>query len=313
MSEKYKLLLIGSNKTLIYDFFVQMEGTFEMLSCSRRVDDIRGHLKYYHPNALVMCLHDESRDDLSRMSRVKGMLKDAGAVMIVVGENKLCDDFERMMPRAADYVIRRSKGTTCRTIGDLITNFLETRGLYEKKPEDEVNAAAAESAPAASIDELLAAAAAAVSELKEMPEKPGAKVAKAAKAAKVTKAAPAVPVRHHVLVVDDDSSMLRMIKEILSDEYDVATAISGKVALKFLENRSTDIILLDYEMPQQSGSEVYEKLLENPATKDIPVVFLTGVSDRDRIAEVLAMRPRGYLLKPIDSERLKKTITEIVG
>ena len=46
---------------------------------------------------------------------------------------------------------------------------------------------------------------------------------------------------------------------------------------------------------------------------NLPVVFLTGVSDRDRIAAVLAMRPRGYLLKPIDSERLKKTVEEIVG
>jgi CheY-like chemotaxis protein len=304
MSEKYKLLLIGSNKTLIYDFFVQMDDSFEMLSCSRRVDDIRGHLKYYRPNALVMCLYDESRDDFARMSRVKGMLKDVGAALIVVGESALCDDFERMMPRAADYVIRRGKGTNARTIGDMIISFLAPEVQTREKPEDKTEAAAVESASASTVDELLAAAAEAVSELQELPEKPGAKIAKAASAA---------PVRHHVLVVDDDSSMLRMIKEILSDEYDVATAINGKVALKFLENRSTDIILLDYEMPQQSGAEVYEKLLENPATKDIPVVFLTGVSDRDRIAEVLAMRPRGYLLKPIDSERLKKTITEIVG
>ena len=42
-------------------------------------------------------------------------------------------------------------------------------------------------------------------------------------------------------------------------------------------------------------------------------IFLTGVSDRERISQVLTMRPRGYLLKPIDSERLKKTVAEIVG
>ena len=119
--------------------------------------------------------------------------------------------------------------------------------------------------------------------------------------------------RRHVLVVDDDSSMLRMIKDILGDRYDVAAAINGKVALKFLESRRTDLILLDYELPGQSGAEVYEKILQNPALRHIPVVFLTGVSDRDRIAAVLAMRPRVYLLKPIDSERLKKTVEEIVG
>ena len=116
----------------------------------------------------------------------------------------------------------------------------------------------------------------------------------------------------NVLVVDDDTGMLKMMKEIIGQDYDVATAISGKVALKFLETRKTDIILLDYEMPTQTGAEVYERILENPATKNIPVVFLTGVSDRDRIGEVLAMKPRGYLLKPIDTDRLKKTIAEII-
>ena len=73
------------------------------------------------------------------------------------------------------------------------------------------------------------------------------------------------------------------------------------------------LYLLDYEMPEQSGAEVYEKIFQNPALRHIPVVFLTGVSDRERIAAVLAMRPRGNLLKPIDSERLKKTVEEIVG
>ena len=146
-----------------------------------------------------------------------------------------------------------------------------------------------------SLDDILAAAAQAVEEMATMPAQraPGE--------------------RRHVLVVDDDSNMLRMIKDILGDRYDVAAAISGKVALKFLESRRTDLILLDYEMPGQSGAEVYEKILQNPALRHIPVVFLTGVSDRDRIAAVLALRPRGYLLKPIDSERLKKTVAEIVG
>jgi PleD family two-component response regulator len=217
-------------------------------------------------------------------------------VMIAVGDRAKCDAFERAVPTAADYVIHRAKGDNSKVVGEQIIKYLDSRARSKKKKEESEQQKKETSAtPAASsIDELLAAAAEAVNELRDMPKKtPG--------------------VRHHVLVVDDDSSMLRMIKEILCTEYDVATAINGKVALKFLENRKTDIILLDYEMPVQSGAEVYGKILENPATKDIPVVFLTGVSDRDRIAEVLAMRPRGYLLKPIDSDRLKKTIEEIVG
>ena len=93
----------------------------------------------------------------------------------------------------------------------------------------------------------------------------------------------------------------------------MATAISGKLAFTFLEKKHTDLILLDYEMPIINGGEVLKKLRENPATKDIPVVFLTGVSNRSTIQEVLAMKPQGYLLKPIDSENLFKVIMDVLG
>ena len=85
--------------------------------------------------------------------------------------------------------------------------------------------------------------------------------------------------RKHVLVVDDNSMMLKLIKEYLHETYDVATAVSGKIAMKFLERRMTNLILLDYEMPGENGPAVLEQLRANEATKDIPVVFLTGVTE----------------------------------
>lgn len=119
--------------------------------------------------------------------------------------------------------------------------------------------------------------------------------------------------RHHILVVDDSPIMLKTIKEHLQDEYDVATAVSGKVALGFLKRKKTDLILLDYEMPEENGLDVLQKLRLNEETKDIPVVFLTGVSDRGKIREALLYKPQGYLLKPIDHEKLKETIAGLIG
>lgn len=118
--------------------------------------------------------------------------------------------------------------------------------------------------------------------------------------------------RKHILVVDDDSSVLKLIKGFLSEHYDVATAINGKVALKFLETKSTDLVLLDYEMPEENGAAVLRKLRKQEKNKDLPVVFLTGVTDKDKIREVLSMKPQGYLLKPIDMERLSTTIKGIL-
>lgn len=311
MAGRKKLLLFGEHKSLINDFFEQLADRFEMLSCSSRKEDIFGHLAYYDPDALVFCLYDERREDFAILERVKKVLKDRGSVLIVAGDGSKCDEFERLMPRTADQIIRRSRTNTCSVMGMQMDNYLNSmrvfrdnkKGTYELMDvarsaggtESSQDKPLQHAGARDSLDDILAAAAKAVDEMAAMPAQraPGE--------------------RRHVLVVDDDSSMLRMIKDMLGDHYDVAAAISGKVALKFLETRRTDIILLDYEMPGQSGAEVYEKILENPALRHIPVVFLTGVSDRERISQVLTMRPRGYLLKPIDSERLKKTVAEIVG
>ena len=118
--------------------------------------------------------------------------------------------------------------------------------------------------------------------------------------------------RKHILVVDDDSRMLKIIQRHLADKYDVATALNGKIAFKFLENRKTDLILLDYEMPLESGPTVLKRLRENPHTRNIPVIFLTGISDRNRIEKALALKPQGYLLKPIDHIKLLSTISKFI-
>lgn len=119
--------------------------------------------------------------------------------------------------------------------------------------------------------------------------------------------------RKHVLVVDDDPILLKLIKEHLHEKYDVATAISGKIAHKFLETKKTNLILLDYEMPVENGPQFLETIRQNPQFDDVPVVFLTGITDREKIAKALMLKPQGYLLKPIDKEKLIGTIEKFIG
>ena len=82
-----------------------------------------------------------------------------------------------------------------------------------------------------------------------------------------------------LLLVDDDSVMLRTLREGLSSSYKVVPANGGANALKILERAKPDLILLDYEMPGMNGPEVLEKIKNNPATQDIPVMFLTAKTD----------------------------------
>ncbi len=117
----------------------------------------------------------------------------------------------------------------------------------------------------------------------------------------------------HILVVDDDPMMLRLLKNELKEDYNIATAVNGKIALNFLTHKKTDLILLDYEMPDENGVEVLKKIRDNEETKDIPVVFLTGINEREKIQKVLAMKPQGYLLKPIECDKLRKIIHQIIG
>jgi CheY-like chemotaxis protein len=123
---------------------------------------------------------------------------------------------------------------------------------------------------------------------------------------------PEIPGRHRVLVIDDATIVHKTIKAYLNPEYEVATAISGKVALRFLMAKEVSLILLDYEMPEMDGPTVLQKLRENPELASIPVVFLTGINDVDKIKNALALKPQGYLLKPVDAKALMNKMHEIV-
>ena len=119
--------------------------------------------------------------------------------------------------------------------------------------------------------------------------------------------------KKHILVVDDDPMMLRLIREQLKDDYAVGTALSGKIALNYLDSRGTDLILLDYEMPNENGAEVLEKIRNNRATAKTPVIFLTGISETGKIKRVLDLKPQGYLLKPVEKADLLQSIERVLG
>ena len=119
--------------------------------------------------------------------------------------------------------------------------------------------------------------------------------------------------KKHILVIDDDPMMLKLVNEQLHERYNVATAISGKLALSFLEKKQTDLILLDYEMPEMNGKEVLERMQADEELNDIPVAFLTSVDTKDVVVELLALKPAGYLLKPVESQALLKKVFEVIG
>lgn len=117
--------------------------------------------------------------------------------------------------------------------------------------------------------------------------------------------------RKQILIIDDDRAVLKLLKAALEPDYIVTTMISGNMAMKFLKTKTPDLIFLDYQMPVEDGPEVFKNIRALESSKDVPIVFLTGVADRSKIANVLMLKPQGYLLKPIDIERVNETIQRI--
>lgn len=108
-----------------------------------------------------------------------------------------------------------------------------------------------------------------------------------------------------ILAIDDENDVLLIVKTALASEgFSVTTATNGFDALAVLEEKKPDLILLDLMMPEMSGFEVIDKLKEKPDTADIPIVVLTGLSERKRIRELLDKGVKYYIVKPFEYQDL---------
>lgn len=116
--------------------------------------------------------------------------------------------------------------------------------------------------------------------------------------------------RKNLLLVDDDSTYLRMLHGTLSKKYNVAMVTSGMRAIAYMADHRPDLVLLDYEMPITNGPTILAMLRADDETKGIPVVFLTGKNDEESVRSVLELNPNGYLLKSTNLNGVSKYIEE---
>ena len=119
--------------------------------------------------------------------------------------------------------------------------------------------------------------------------------------------------KHTILLVDDDPVCLRTMSSWLQNFYQVAVAKSGAACIAFLGKTKPDLILLDYEMPVCNGVQTLEMIRNEPAYADIPVMFLTGVSDTEKVKEALNMKPQGYILKNTDRIDFLNKVNALFG
>jgi CheY-like chemotaxis protein len=126
-----------------------------------------------------------------------------------------------------------------------------------------------------------------------------------------------VPANSKVLLVDD-SKFLRIANEraLSRAGYEVSTAADGEEALQVANDKLPDIILLDMLLPKISGPNVLKALKANPATRDIPVIVLTSLSQKNE-EKLISEGAAAYFEKSTleldkSSDRLAATVEEVL-
>lgn len=116
-----------------------------------------------------------------------------------------------------------------------------------------------------------------------------------------------------ILVVDDFSTMRRIIKNLLRDLgfNNTAEADDGSTALPMLQNGSFDLLITDWNMPGMQGIDLLRAVRADPKLAQLPVLMVTAESKRDQIVEAAQSGVNGYIVKPFTAVTLKEKLEKI--
>ena len=120
--------------------------------------------------------------------------------------------------------------------------------------------------------------------------------------------------KENILVIDDSNTNVVLVQAILNSKgYNITTAMSVKEALPIIDDKPPKLILLDLLMPQISGYQFLEDLKKNDDTKDIPVIIVSAVTDKESRIKTKKLGAVDYIEKPIDIKVLLNKVQEILN
>lgn len=121
----------------------------------------------------------------------------------------------------------------------------------------------------------------------------------------------------NILVVDDSGTMRGMIKRTLGmcglDIGNVLEAANGIEALAQMHEHAVSVILLDINMPVMNGTQLLQRLHDDPRLRAIPVIIASTEGSETRISELLAAGARGYVRKPFRPEQLRDVLAPLLA
>ncbi|BDU50290.1 DUF2225 domain-containing protein [Haliovirga abyssi] len=116
-------------------------------------------------------------------------------------------------------------------------------------------------------------------------------------------------IRHKILIVDDVHAAHHLYKQTLKrEEYEILDAERGKEALSLILSEDIELVILDINLPDISGLEVLKKIREK--NKELPVIILTGESQKEKVIKAASFDIIHYLVKPINLDMLKRRVKQ---
>lgn len=116
-----------------------------------------------------------------------------------------------------------------------------------------------------------------------------------------------------ILVVDDNIVMFRLFQiQVQRAGHEGFFFQDGSSALEQFECIQPDLAILDYNLPDFNGIELYKKIRELPSDRDIPFIFVTGSTDLDEIKQIKAIGVKAYLSKPFSPKKLQTMMNELL-
>ncbi len=123
------------------------------------------------------------------------------------------------------------------------------------------------------------------------------------------------------LIVDDEYEAREFVRAILEpDGWDIAEAEDGEIGLEKARSLKPDLMVLDVQMPNKSGFDVFTEVIKDPDLRATKVIMLTGVAEKvgiqfsaEDVGEFLGKEPDAYVEKPIDPDTFKRVVQRVTA
>jgi CheY-like chemotaxis protein len=113
-----------------------------------------------------------------------------------------------------------------------------------------------------------------------------------------------------ILVVDDEPHVVKYLTAFLDDcGYETCSAGDGEEALEILKANKPDLVTLDLQMPNDTGTRFYRNMTKDKALKGIPVIVISGIPGR----HLAVSKPAAVFEKPVDRDALLEAIKQVIG